>query len=225
MVSVKQLAAQLQPHLAQTSAPKPKNFSSDSPIADPFVGFDVSVHPHAPFVLARVREFVRRAVRGEPCGLVLWSQFYGCGKTHLARAAERALSAIPKPTTWGGTTVSAHFLKVSQFFTAITDCYAKDEPVQPYITMLAKYPALIMDDYEIDGFKNIEWTQRQFNMLLDRIYESTPLMLTTNLSPENLIAAIGGRNWDRLHQMTGDDGIVDMTAIPSYRTRKATKWN
>lgn len=192
---------------------------------DPFATYDISVHADAAVALKAVKDWTKCAYRGEPRGLLLWSQGYGCGKSHLARCAYLALSAIPHQATWGITHRSAILIRASDFFTAITDCYAKDEPVKPYITDLARNPAVIMDDYKTDGYKNIEWMQAQFFMFLDRLCESKPLMMTTNLNPEQFQSAIGGRNWSRLYGMTDDKGIVNMSKIPDYRKRKAAQWN
>ena len=192
---------------------------------DPFDTYNASVHPDAANALRVVKDWTRYAYRGQPRGLLLWSQGYGCGKSHLARCAYLALSAIPQKTEWGIKHRSAQIIRATDFFTAITDCYAKDEPIKPYLNELLRNAALIVDDYKTDGYKNIEWTQEQFFKLLDRLCESKPLLITTNLNPEQFQVAIGGRNWSRFYGMTGDKGIINMSKIPDYRKRKAAQWN
>jgi DNA replication protein DnaC len=185
-----------------------------------FDNFDVTWHPKCQEAKAKVYAWIESLVEGEPGGIVLWSKNYGCGKTHLAQAAYRALGAVPTPPY--GFRKHGEFITSEDFFQSIRDSYAHGSPTQLFKDW-EQSPYLIMDDFGKEYAANMEWAREQFYKLINRIHEHKSFLLTSNLTPAELGERIGGASMSRLIGMCGPDGFVDMSDIPDYRVKNHGK--
>ena len=219
-------------------APRPALSPGASPAsaepADPFAAFDGSVHPAALAALEAARAWAMAAARGQPCGLVLWSQphpgpagetlGYGCGKTHLASTACAFLGQCRRidPETGLRRPLRVTFLNVVDFYGHLRDLYARNQPEYPLLNEWAS-GHLILDDLgkEYVSAEGRAWAREKLYRLLDRLYEARALLLTSNLTPAQMEASLGGAAWSRLVGMCGERGFVNMSDIPDYRLKKA----
>ena len=182
-----------------------------------FDGFDLSWHKHCKRAQQKIFKWLETAATGKAAGIVLWSKNYGCGKTHLARAAYAALGAVPTPP-WG---MRRHgvFINSDQFFQSIRDSYDAGSPTNLFKEWV-NAPYFIMDDFGKEYAANLDWAREQFYKLLNKIYEEKCLLLTSNLAPGELAERIGGASMSRLIGMCGREGFVDMSTIPDYRVKR-----
>ena len=182
-----------------------------------FDGFDLSWHKQCKRAQQKVYKWLETAAAGKAAGIVLWSKNYGCGKTHLARAAYVALGAVPTPP-WG---MRKHgvFINSDQFFQSIRDSYDAGSPTNLFKEWV-NAPYFIMDDFGKEYAANLDWAREQFYKLLNKIYEEKCLLLTSNLTPGELAGRIGGASMSRLIGMCGREGFVDMSTIPDYRVKR-----
>lgn len=145
---------------------------------------------------------------------------YGCGKTHIARAC-----------LW-----SSHYAidgqpvaPAGRFFMAADIINRLDGETHPS-GELADTEIVVVDDVGAEGFlpyigqdehkQSLERTARYFK-LLDYCWASgKSLIVTGNLSLDQLAAHIGGRAWSRLMQMAPAGFMIDLSGVPDYR-RKA----
>lgn len=194
-----------------------ENFWKDyQPDYKAFDSFDEGWHDSCKHARQKVYKWLETVATGKPAGIILWSKNYGCGKTHLARAASAALGAVPTPP-WG---MRRHgtFINSDQFFQTIRDSYELGSPTHLFKEWVDA-PYFIMDDFGKEYTANLDWAREQFYKLLNRIYEEKCLMLTSNLNPRELGERIGGASMSRLIGMCGRGGFVDMSSIPDYRVK------
>ena len=140
-----------------------------------FEGFDVKWHTKCQDAVAKVYEWIESVMEGETQGLVLWSKNYGCGKTHLAQAAYRALGAVPTPPY--GFRKHGEFITSEDFYQSIRDSYAHGSPTQLFKDW-EQSPYFIMDDLGKEYAANMEWAREQFYKLINRIHETRSFLLT-----------------------------------------------
>ena len=207
---------------------------SAAALPNPFDTFDRAVHPAAGAASDAVREWTYAAARGLGRGLVLWSEphtgpggetfGYGCGKTHLARAAFTYLRQCvwTDPDTGLSRRWRVTFLNIVDFYAQLRDLYAKGQPEFPLFNDWAS-GHVILDDLgkEHVTTDSRPWAREKFYRLIDRIYESRALLLTSNLTPEQIETHLGGAAWSRLVGLCGERGFVNMSALPDYRLRRA----
>lgn len=155
---------------------------------------------------------------GKVSGLVLWSDNYGCGKTHLAKAACAALG--PVPTAPWGFRKHGLFLTSEHFYQAIRDAYSDNGSPTPLFKEWTESPYVVMDDVGKEYISNRDWGQEQFFKFINRVHEERSLLMTSNLSPAELQERIGGASMSRLIGMCGRDGFINMSGIPDYRIKK-----
>ncbi len=216
-------------------APSPSDSRAKAEAApNPFEGFDRTVHPAAALALDRAREWTYAAARGEPRGLVLWSAphtgpagesfGYGCGKTHLARAAFTLLRECfwTDPATGLSRRWRVTMLNAVDFFGQLRDLYSRNQPEFPLFNDWSS-GHVILDDL---GKEHVTaearpWAREKLYRLIDRLNESHALLLTSNLTPEQLESYLGGAAWSRLVGMCGERGFVNLSAVPDYRLRRA----
>lgn len=205
-----------------------------SQLANPFDAFDRNVHPRAHAASEAARQWTYAAAQGQARGLVLWSEAhagphgetlgYGCGKTHLARAAYDYLRQCVRsdPETGLNRRVRVTFLNMVDFYAQIRDLYAKNQPEYPLFNDWAS-GHVILDDLgkEHVSAEGRPWAREKLYRLLDRVYETRSLLLTSNLNPEQLESHLGGAAWSRLVGLCGEQGFINMSEIPDYRMRKA----
>lgn len=145
--------------------------------------------------------------------VLLWSQGYGVGKTHLARAAQRWLISI------GAAVV---FFMVADLLAAIRETYDKgSQASEEQILHRARYAdLLILDDLGKEHVtdRGRPWFHDLIFRIVDRRYrDGASLLITSNEAPDRLPGLIGGATTSRLYEMLGSR-MVDMSG-PDWRLR------
>lgn len=191
--------------------------------------------------LAKAYDWALRTARGEVVGLVLWSKEtrltrrdektgeeivegflgYGCGKTHLARAAEEVLYQCKQfagpPQSWR---FAGQFFSAVDMVSTIQSTYRKDSGTgEDDLFRAWRKGWFILDDLGKEHVKeeSEDWWQSKLYSLINSIHESHSFLLTTNLSASQLEALLGQAAFTRLWAMCGESGFVNMSSIPNYR--------
>ncbi len=193
-----------------------------------------------------VREWAYATGNGEQCGLVLWSNDasakkaalerpytdgpqpeltgYGVGKSHLAKAAIQYLQTCYWEDRLGiRKSRKPVFLNAVEMLSRIKDCWnMKGRSVDALFEEWVD-DALVLDDFGKQYVKgeSSAWGAEQFYRLIDGIYQSgQSLLVTSNLTPEEMLTALGGASASRLLELTGGpQGWVNMSALPDWRSR------
>lgn len=116
----------------------------------------------------------------------------GCGKTHAAYGAIRALAASGLTFNW--------------IFTTAADLYAQLRPrlsvdTEREFLLHARVQLLVLDD--LGAAKGSEWVEEVNYRLINYRYErQLPTLITSNVRPRDLAAALGDRVASRLVEMT-----------------------
>lgn len=163
---------------------------------------------------------------------------YGVGKTHIAESILWASSTRVVEGDRVGDVVS----HTGKFFKAkdLIGRLGKEQP-RDLVRMPAEvYPgselygthALVIDDVGTEGV--IEYVsavsqekerQSRYFQIIDYCYggfisgrrNGISVIITANLTLDNLAAHIGGRAWSRLLEMAPSGFMVDLTGVPDYR--------
>ena len=169
--------------------------------------------PHRRRGLDAARLFVETAEMGRPTALLLWSEGYGTGKTHLAAGIAAALRVDGwRVTTW----------LEPDILSRIRSSYGHNgnENMTEYHIIREAVDAslLIIDDLGRAHCGNDpNWYQEKLFRVINARYQRGPLVVTTNLRPENLPQRIGGAAMSRLWEMTRRGRmVVDLTG-PDWR--------
>lgn len=115
----------------------------------------------------------------------------GCGKTHAAYAAVEALAYSGITFKW--------------VFTTAADLYAKLRPrpsidAEQEFNIFARAQLLVLDD--LGAAKGSEWVEEVNYRLINHRYErELPTLITSNVPPKDLTAAVGERVASRLVEM------------------------
>lgn len=145
---------------------------------------------------------------------------YGCGKTHIARACLWSIAHVVDGTPMAP---AGDFFPSQQIIL--------DNSGGSVTAKLGKKPIIVIDDVGTEGTLPYIATHQQKNEIRTRYYSivnyayehGISLILTANMTVNQLADHIGGRAWSRLQQMAprGSTGslIVDMTGIPDYRKK------
>lgn len=175
-------------------------------------------------VMLQVKNFVREFPSGDRPGLMLVGDT-GCGKTHLAVAALRALIARG---------FDGVFFDYQQLFEKIRAGYDEasgSSDREAYRTAL-EAEILLVDDLGAHRYK--EWVEDTITSIITyRCNNRKPLIATTNLPDEDRVAeykvgtttvyrkslaeVIGARSRSRLHEMCR---VIRMPLIEDYRMRR-----
>ena len=183
-------------------------------LSDLFSSFEAAL-PDQKAALAAIMGWTWETAQGRPSGLVLWSEGYGRGKTHLALCADRAL-AYERPSVRGV------FYTAPDWLEQIRKTYNHDTRETEYDLFRAWSSGyFILDDWGKQYSREQEWEQEKLFKLLDKMIERQSLLLTSNLNPEKLEKSMSGAAWSRLVGMCGPSGFVNMSRIPDYRLRTA----
>lgn len=141
-------------------------------------------------IVALAAANLRPVVRTGPSLLLLGGT--GTGKTFQAYGALRALSESGVACRWT--------------FTTAADTYARLRPrhrvdVEAEFERYARSPLLVIDD--LGAAKASEWTEEINYRLVNYRYEhEKPTLVTSNVLPRELAAALGERVASRLNEMT-----------------------
>jgi len=181
-----------------------------------FDAFDSSLHPAA---FEKMNSWTGQS-------LILYSPgVYGVGKTHLAVAL--ALKLLDGPAAYLDATTGeiksypcpVHFVTESDLLARIRSTYdrgAKETEGQVYQSLRA-ITLLIVDDVGKMKPRDPSFLQGVYYRLVDERYgRGQRIIITTNLSLQELEEHIGGASADRLRAMCGKDGMVKMGG-ESYR--------
>jgi DNA replication protein DnaC len=173
--------------------------------------FDIGVSPDAGAARDSVSRWIGEILNKRNRSLVLWGN-YGSGKTHLAQAAEIALTTFD---------VEAVFCPIPNLLKAVKSTYNSKYSGPDLLDDLLDVDVIILDDLGAEYVKNKEWEQGLLFRLIDGCYQRKPMLITTNISATDLPSAIGGRAYSRLAEICGLSGFVNMSRIPDYRLKKA----
>ncbi len=146
---------------------------------------------------------------------------YGCGKTHIAKAAlwSDALWLDEQPLAPTG-----------NFYEAARLLANLDGDTLPGSEITG--PILVIDDVGTEGTiqyvaKEAQQHERhaRYFKAINYAYEhgngqGTSVIITANLTTDQLAAHIGGRAWSRLLEMAPSGLIVDLTGVPDYRRKQ-----
>lgn len=157
---------------------------------------------------------------------------YGVGKTHLVAALVNHLISTKEPACLRNDCYSvvvtykcpAYFTTEAQLLSRIRATYNRDnreqgETEEDIYRQLDKYDLLIVDDVGKVRPRDYSFLQGVYFRVIDNRYVTEqPIILTTNLSYNELEAHIGGACADRLIEMCGHNNIV-LTKGKSYRSR------
>lgn len=170
-------------------------------------GEEITVKPHASLVLL--------ASEKDP----VHCTGYGCGKTHIAKAVlwSEAFVLDGQP-----------FAPAGNFYEAARLVANLDGGTRPSAEITG--PILVIDDVGAEGaipfVKQDEKSQAherhaRYFKAINYCYDSgVSVVITANLTTQELAAHIGGRAWSRLLEMAPQGLIVDMTGVPDYRRKQ-----
>lgn len=147
--------------------------------------------------------------------LVMYSQgIWGLGKTHLVCALANAL--IDRYADRAGR-CPVYFVSEPQLFLKIRSTYNRRNDRQPpqeteeeIYRRLTTVPLLILDDVGKEEVSDPRFVQRVLFAVIDGRYQNMlPVIITANLSPDDLDSHLGGNrgnsaSMDRLAEMTGN---------------------
>lgn len=167
--------------------------------------------------LRRARRVVVDWLMGFPYShgesVLLWSEGYGVGKTHLAHAVQRELLITGNSVT---------FFFVADLLASIRDSYNRDseETEKGLVSKARSGNVLILDDLAKEHVT--ERGRPWFHDLMLRIVDyrdnvGRSMFITSNASPDRLGQIVGGAAASRLYRMLGGR-IVDMSG-PDWRMR------
>lgn len=168
-------------------------------------GEEITVKPHASLVLLATAE--------DPVNCT----GYGCGKTHIAKAVlwseAFVLDGVP-------------FAPAGNFYEAARLVANLDGETRPSAEI--RGPILVIDDVGTEGTipfvaKESQDSERhaRYFKAINYCYDAgISVVITANLTTDQLAAHIGGRAWSRLLEMAPSGMIVDLSGVPDYRRRQ-----
>lgn len=159
--------------------------------------------------------------------LLLRSDNYGVGKTHLIAALINLLLETKTPASFrpNSYNIRRHqcpvlFITETSLLTRIRQTFKHSEDTETeeeVYQALRRTPLLIIDDVGKVRPKDYSFLQGVYFQIIDNRYvDESPMILTTNLTLVELEQHIGGASADRLREMCGKDGFISITG-KSYR--------
>ena len=162
-------------------------------------------------------KFARKLSANEDKGLYITGAV-GSGKTHLASAIinsiidNRELNYAEILNTELNPRMM--FYSMIGLLNDIRRTYSTNDISQDLITRICKTPLLVIDDIGVE--KTSDWvSERLFEIVDYRYGNMLPLVITTNLTPSELVVAIGERVYDRIRSMCK---LVAITSKGQRRT-------
>lgn len=204
-------------------------------ISSAFTAFNPTVYPAAKRALEAVKAWAMDAHAGAGRGLVLWASVqgvtgnkgtgYGNGKTLLAKLAANALYSTMTISTPGGELQdrSGILITTEQYKDAIIGSYESHSTAE-YMRQFRKARFLIIDDFGTENVKpdSLGWWQEQLYKIFNYAYDARqPLLITSNMTPDEMQARMGGKNWSRVFGLCQAAGFVNMSEIPDQRRVRA----
>ncbi len=146
--------------------------------------------------------------------VVLYSEVYGVGKTHLVSALANKLIDTCQDTECPVFVTTE--IKTLDRIRATFNRHDEDSLVvvtEELVYRSLEHPRLlIIDDVGKRTPRDYSFLQEVFFRLIDyRYIHGKPIILTANLSLEELEKHIGGASADRLREMAGKDGFIKLT--------------
>jgi DNA replication protein DnaC len=174
--------------------------------------FDSDRHPKLKQAALTVKKWYNERI--ECGGALILAGWYGCGKSHLAKAIHQLYGH------------HSCFWYEPDLFGAIRDTYgAGSESEYKLFKQIRSHKLLILDDlgsYEVDE-DSIKFVRRVYQMLLNDRYElGKATLITTNLDDDSgrLEGRLGERCYDRLiGALELPEFYINLFDVPSYRRR------
>ncbi len=167
--------------------------------------------------LRRARRVVVDWLMGFPYShgesVLLWSDGYGVGKTHLAHAVHRELLITGSSVT---------FFFVADMLSSIRDSYNRDseETEKGIVSRARSGNVLVLDDLAKEHVteRGRPWFHDLMLRIVDYRYNTgRSMLITSNASPDRFGEIVGGAAASRLYRMLGGR-IVDMSG-PDWRMK------
>lgn len=164
-----------------------------------------------------------------PKSLLLASpDIYGLGKTHLVCALlQEIIVTSTKASIIHGSILRrrcpVYYTTENALLRRIRNTYDErsEETEERVYRHLCNIPLLVIDDVGKVRPRDYSFLQgAYFNIIDERYSNSLPVLLTTNLSYQQLEEHIGGACADRLREMCGKGGFIKMAGT-SYRKGKS----
>lgn len=159
---------------------------------------------------------------------------YGTGKTHIARAVlwSMALYDNGVPVAALGAFRTGNDLIQSlngeTSFQTILNYRSVWDSIEQKMVM-SPPPIVVIDDVGSEKFipfigaqpenQRAETQARYFDVINHCYQKRISLVITSNLSLEQLRDHVGGRCWDRLSEMAPKGFMIDLTGVPSWRQK------
>ena len=152
---------------------------------------------------------------------------YGVGKTHIAKALQWASCYYldDEPIAPAGM-----FYTAQDILKRVGD-ELMSEIAPPRSDKRPGTPVLVVDDVGSEGVLSYVAHQAQemerharYFQIFDYCYKSErniSVVVTANLSLDELAQWVGGRAWSRLQEMAPAGFMLDLTGVPDYRRRRA----
>lgn len=145
--------------------------------------------------LGAAQKFSQDIIKGIPAEGMLLMGNVGCGKTYLAAAIANELAAH---------NVAVKFVVVPDFLDKLRYTFGENSPVGELELMdqVKTAPVLILDDLGAHNYT--EWSIKTlFSIINYRVNYELPMVVTTNLSVEEIEELIGSRIYSRLIEACG----------------------
>lgn len=133
----------------------------------------------------------------------------GCGKTYLSAAIASAVIDNWRIHAWEAERVAdgnpvrtfpVRFTSTVDLFGRLKSTYAQGGSAEDITAEYKTVPLLVLDD--LGAEKPTDWTRERLFEIIDHRYnEELPLIITTNLTPDEMISDLGERICDRIREM------------------------
>jgi hypothetical protein len=206
---------------------------------------DAGYHPMVARAINSARAWASRKIAGvENASLVLVASpiyrpdgkphpertGYGVGKTHIARAIQWAsyvqLEDGPPVAPAGRFFTASDLMELLGSGNIMSELVpAGTETTNGRIDGT---PVLVIDDVGTEGIlpyissksQDYEKQARYFEIINYCYTRKTSVVITANMTLEDLAQHVGGRSWSRLQEMAPSGFMIDLTGVPDYRKKK-----